>query len=167
MKKLQKISPFLWFDNQAEEAAMFYVSIFKNSKITHIQKYAKSAVAVTGKPENNVMTVAFELENIQYTALNGGPVKGFTFTPAISFVINCETQEEIDYFWSKLSARPEFEQCGWCVDKFGVTWQIVPDILTNYLSSTDPVAVERVTMAFMKMKKFNIKELKKAYDKSE
>ncbi len=165
MASLQKITPFLWFDDQAEEASKFYVSVFKNGKIKHLQRYAEAAVSVTGKPVGSVMIVEFEIEGMTFNALNGGPVDGFSFSPATSFVVNCETQDEIDHLWEKLSAVPEAEQCGWCTDKFGVTWQIVPTILDNYLADSDSVKVERVTKAFMQMKKFDIIELKKAYEK--
>lgn len=163
MAKLQKITPFLWFEKGAEDAANYYVSVFKNGKIKHIQRYAEAAVDVTGKPAGSVMTVEFEIEGMIFVALNGGPVEGFTFSPATSFVINCETQEEIDYLWSKLSAVPDAEQCGWCKDKFGITWQIVPKDLNKMLSSSDSAKVERVTKAFMQMKKFDISKLKEAY----
>jgi predicted 3-demethylubiquinone-9 3-methyltransferase (glyoxalase superfamily) len=173
MAKVQKITPFFWFDKEAEDAAKYYVSVFsakggsasdrKNSKIKHIQRYAESAVDVAGKPAGSVMTVEFEIEGMTFVALNGGPVEGFKFSPATSFVVNCETQEEIDHFWEKLSARPEAEQCGWCVDKFGVTWQIVPTVLNEFLSDSDSERVNRVTSCFMQMKKFDIAKLKEAY----
>lgn len=158
----QKITPFLWFENQAEEAANFYVSVFKNSKIKKVVRYPEAAEAVSGKPKGSVMTVEFELEGMDFVALNGGVVPGFNFSPAISFVINCETQEEIDHLWEKLSADPTAEQCGWLKDKFGVTWQIVPNVLGEMLEDPDPEKVERVTAAFLKMKKFDIEALKQA-----
>jgi len=164
MTKVQKITPFFWFDKGAEDAAKYYISVFKDGKITHIQRYAEAAVVATGEPAGSVMTVEFELGGMTFVALNGGPVDGFTFSPATSFVINCETQEEIDHFWEKLSAVSEAEQCGWCKDKFGITWQIVPTDLNKLLSDPDSVKVERVTRAFMQMKKFNIAELKIAYE---
>jgi predicted 3-demethylubiquinone-9 3-methyltransferase (glyoxalase superfamily) len=160
----QKITPFLWFDNQAEEAAKYYVSVFKNGNIKHIQRYAEAAENVSGKPAGSVMTVEFEIEGMTFVGLNGGPVDGFKFSPATSFVVNCETQEEIDSLWKKLSAVPEMEQCGWCIDKFGVTWQIFPMILKKYLADKDSAKVERVTKAFMQMKKFNIAKLRKVYE---
>ena len=176
MKLHQKITPFLWFDNQAEEAANFYVSIFsalpgrdlasggKNSQIKQIEKYPEAAQAVSGKIAGSVMTVEFEIEGMTFTALNGGPVPGFDFSPATSFVVNCETQEEIDHLWKNLSSDPKAEQCGWCKDKFGITWQIVPSILTKFLSGADKSKVERVTKAFLQMKKFDIAKLKEAYN---
>ena len=163
-KVTQKITPFLWFVKGAEEAAKYYVSVFKNSKIKTIQKYPKEAEAVSGMPSGSVMTVEFELEGMTFVGLNGGPVEGFTFSPATSFAVYCDTQEEIDHLWEKLSAVPEAEQCGWCKDKFGVTWQIVPTGLNEMLSDSDPVRVGRVTSCFMQMKKFDIAELKKAYE---
>lgn len=163
---MQKITPFLWFDNQAEEAANYYVATFKNSKILTVQRYPEAAVEVAGKPAGSVMTVEFEIEGMKFVALNGGPVKDFTFSPATSFVVTCETQEEIDHLWKALSATPEAEQCGWCKDKFGVTWQIVPKILNNYLGDPDPQKVNRVTSAFMQMKKFDIAKLKEAYNQT-
>lgn len=156
----QKITPFLWFDSQAEEAANYYVSVFKNSKIKSVVKYPEAAQEVAGKPAGSVMTVEFEIEGMTFTALNGGPVEGFKFSPATSFVVSVETQEEIDHLWEKLSAVPEAEQCGWCTDKFGITWQIVPTILNELLAN--PEKAERVTAAFMKMKKFDIEALKAA-----
>lgn len=164
MAELQKIKPFLWFDDLAEEAANYYVSVFKNGKIKYIQRYAESAVSASGKSAGSVMTVEFEIAGMTFVALNGGPVDGFTFSPATSFVINCESQEEIDYLWGKLSVVPDAEQCGWCRDKFGITWQIVPADLNKMLSDADAEKVERVTKAFMQMKKFNIAKLKEAYE---
>ena len=124
-KITQKITPFLWFDDKAEEAAKFYASIFKNSKVGKITRYDEEAAGPTGRPAGSVMTVEFELEGQQFVGLNGGPM--FKFTEAISFVVNCETQEEVDYFWSKLSAGGEESRCGWLKDKFGLSWQVVPD----------------------------------------
>ena len=164
MANLQKITPFLWFEKGAEDAANYYVSVFKNGKIKTIQHYPKAAQNASGMPEGSVMTVEFEIEGMTFSALNGGPIEGFTFSPATSFVVSCETQEEIDHLWEKLSAVPQAEQCGWCKDKFGITWQIIPANLTKYLSDSDSQRVERVTKAFMQMKKFDIAELKKAYE---
>lgn len=157
---MQKITPFLWFDHQAEEAARYYTSTFKNAKIKNIVKYPGAAEEVSGMKAGSVMTVEFELEGMTFTALNGGPVDGFKFSPATSFAVSCETQEEIDHLWEKLSAVPEAEQCGWCTDKFGITWQIVPTILGELLS--DPKKSEQVTKAFLQMKKFDISKLKEA-----
>lgn len=158
---MQKITPFLWFDDKAEEAAKFYVSIFKNSKIVNIARYPEAAEEVSGRPAGSVMTVLFEIEGQQFMALNGGPV--FKFNEAISFVVNCDSQKEIDYYWEKLSADPDAEQCGWLKDKYGLSWQIVPAVLEELLSDKDPKKVEAVTAAFLKMKKFDIEGLKKAY----
>src|SRR5215471_14738462 len=128
---MQKISPFLWFDHNAEEAAKFYTSVFKNSKIIDITHYGKSAAEASGRPKGAVMTVTFELEGQPFMALNGGPV--FKFSPAISFFVNCDTQEEVDELWEMLSEGGEKDQCGWLKDKFGVSWQIVPNVLGEML----------------------------------
>ena len=129
---MQKITPFLWFDNQAEEAAKFYVSVFKNSKIKQITHYTGEELP---DRKGQVMTVSFELDGQEFTALNGGPQ--FKFTEAVSFVINCDTQEEIDYFWEKLSADPKAEQCGWLKDRYGLSWQITPAVLRELLGGED------------------------------
>lgn len=160
----KEITSFLWFDDQAEEAANFYVSVFKNAKINQIQRYPEAAEAVSGKKAGSVMTVNLEIEGMAFTFLNGGKVPGFRFSPATSFVVSCETQEEIDRLWEKLSADPSAEQCGWCKDKFGVTWQIVPTVLNEMLKDPDSKKVERVTAAFLQMKKFDIVALKKAFE---
>lgn len=163
---IQKITPHLWFDDKAEEAANFYVSVFSarggDSKITNIARYPEAAEEVSGRPAGSVMTVEFLLAGQKFMALNGGPI--FKFNESISFMVSCETQEEIDYFWEKLSAVPESEQCGWLKDKFGLSWQIVPAALGELISNPDPAKAEKVTAAFLKMKKFNIEELKKAAD---
>ncbi|RJQ30673.1 VOC family protein [Candidatus Parcubacteria bacterium] len=159
---MKKIIPYLWFDNQAEEAAEFYASIFQNSKVGKITRYTKTGFEVHHQPEGKAMTVEFELNGQKFIALNGGP--DFKFTPAVSFLVPCETQEEIDYFWEKLSADPSAEQCGWLKDKFGLSWQITPIILSKMLQDRDKEKVERVTAAFLPMKKFNIAELQKAYE---
>ncbi|HPF46330.1 MAG: VOC family protein [Alphaproteobacteria bacterium] len=157
---MQKITPFLWFDHQAEEAANFYVSIFKNSKINNISRYAKSAEAIAGKKAGDVMTASFELNGQKFTALNGGP--HFTFSPAISFVIDCADQDEVDYYWEKLSDGGEPGQCGWLTDKFGVSWQVVPKILGELMSKADPEKAERVMAEMLKMTKMDIEKLKNA-----
>ncbi|MEZ5758549.1 MAG: VOC family protein [Emcibacteraceae bacterium] len=157
---MSKITPFLWFDHQAEDAANFYLSIFKNSKITNIAHYGKSAEAVTGKKAGEVMTVSFELGGQKFTALNGGP--HFTFSPAISFMIDCTDQEEVDYYWEKLSDGGEPGQCGWLTDKFGVSWQVVPRILGDLMSSADPKKAEQVMAEMLKMTKIDIEKLKNA-----
>ncbi len=163
---MPKITSFLWFVDKAEEAANYYVSVFKNSKIKTVTRYPKSAEEVSGRPAGSVMVVEFELDGVPFTALNGGKIPGFDFTSAISFYVSCDNQTEIDDYWSKLSAVPEAEQCGWCKDKFGITWQIVPAVLSKMLTDSDQAKVERVTACFMQMKKFDIAELEKAYNQS-
>lgn len=153
---MQNINPFLWFNHQAEEAARFYTSVFKGSKILEIIPYSKGA---PGKP-GSVMTVKFRILGQEFVALNGGPV--FKLTPAISFVVNCKTQKEVDYYWRKLSAGGKKVQCGWLEDKFGVSWQIVPTVLLKLIASKDPLKAERVTRAIMKMVKLDIKTLQRA-----
>jgi len=153
---MQKITPFLWFDNQAEEAANFYVSIFKNSKVVGVARYGDAGPG----PKGTVMTVEFQLDGQKFVALNGGP--HFKFTEAISFVVNCETQQEVDYFWEKLSAGGSEVQCGWLKDKYGLSWQIVPTILVELLEDKDPEKASRVMQAMLPMKKIDIKTLKQA-----
>ncbi len=160
---MQKITLYLWFEDKAEEAAKFYVSIFNNAKILHTSYYPEAAEKVAGKPAGSVMTVEFQLEGQKFIALNGGKVPGFEFTSAISLLVNCESQVEIDKLWNKLSAVPEAEQCGWLQDKYGITWQIVPQVLGEMLSDANPAKVEKVTAAFLKMKKFDIAVLESAY----
>ena len=162
MQTLQKITPFLWFDSQAEEAVEFYTAIFKNSRILGTARYDEAAAKAAGRPVGSVLTVAFELEGQKFTALNGGPV--FKFTEAISFVVNCETQAEVDHFWDKLSAGGQEVQCGWLKDRFGVSWQIVPTILLEMLQDKDPEKAKRVMAAILKMTKLSIDELTEAYD---
>jgi predicted 3-demethylubiquinone-9 3-methyltransferase (glyoxalase superfamily) len=157
-KPKQQITPFLWFDNQAEEAAKFYTSIFKDSKVTKIARYGEAGPG----PKGSAMTVGFELNGQEFTALNGGP--HFKFTEAISFVVNCETQEEVDEFWKKLSEGGQEVQCGWLKDKYGVSWQIVPTVLSEMLQDKDPAKSQRVMKAVMQMKKLDIDGLKKAYE---
>jgi predicted 3-demethylubiquinone-9 3-methyltransferase (glyoxalase superfamily) len=159
---MQKISPFLWFDNQAEEAANLYVSIFKNSSVGRISRYGKEGYEIHGKQPGSVMTVEFKFEGQTFVALNGGP--NFKFNEAISFQVHCGTQDEIDYFWSKLTKDGEEGPCGWLKDKFGVSWQIVPTVLPEMLMSPDSEKSQRVTKAFLQMKKFDIEELKRAYE---
>jgi predicted 3-demethylubiquinone-9 3-methyltransferase (glyoxalase superfamily) len=158
---MQKITPFLWFDDQAEEAANFYTSVFKNSKIGKIAHYGEETAKRTGRPEGSVMTIAFELDGEEFVALNGGPQ--FKFTEATSFVVNCETQEEVDYFWGKLSGGGKEVQCGWLKDKYGLSWQIVPTVLGELLSDKDGAKSQRVMQAMLKMVKLDIKKLKQAY----
>jgi predicted 3-demethylubiquinone-9 3-methyltransferase (glyoxalase superfamily) len=159
---MQKITPFLWFDNQAEEAVKFYTSIFKNSKIKSVTRYGEAGAEVSGKPKGAVMTVTFEIEGQEFIALNGGP--HFTFSPAISFVVNCKTQEEVDELWEKLSEDGETEQCGWLKDKYGVSWQIVPTVLGGMLQDKDPKKSEKVMEALLQMDKIDVKTLKQAYE---
>lgn len=159
---MQKITPFLWFDNQAEEAANYYVSIFKNSKIVSTTRYGEEGAQVSGRPKGTVMTVAFQLDGQELTALNGGPI--FKFTEAISLVVNCKTQEEVDEYWEKLSAGGEKSQCGWLKDKYGLSWQIVPTALPEMLSDPDPKKSERVMHAMLQMNKLDINRLKEAYE---
>jgi predicted 3-demethylubiquinone-9 3-methyltransferase (glyoxalase superfamily) len=154
----KKIIPFLWFDNQAEEAVNFYMGIFKNSKIKNIVKYGEAGPG----PNGNVMTVSFELEGQEFTALNGGPQ--FKFTEAISFYVKCNSQDEVDYYWDKLTKDGEEQPCGWLKDKFGVSWQIVPTLLIEMLNDPDPEKSKRVTEAMLKMMKIDIKDLKRAYE---
>jgi predicted 3-demethylubiquinone-9 3-methyltransferase (glyoxalase superfamily) len=158
---MQKITPDLWFDNSAEEAAKFYTSIFKNSKIIDVARYGEAGAKVSGRPKGTVMTVIFEIEGQRFMALNGGPV--FKFSPAISFLVNCETQEEVDDLWEKLSQGGEKEQCGWLKDKYGVSWQIVPNALGEMLQDKDVKKSERVMEAMLQMKKIDVEGLKKAY----
>jgi predicted 3-demethylubiquinone-9 3-methyltransferase (glyoxalase superfamily) len=155
---MQKITPFLWFDNQAEEAAEFYTSIFKNSKISSISRFGEEGPGVTG----SAMTVSFQIEGQEFTALNGGP--HFEFTPAISFFVNCESQAEVDGLWDNLSEGGEPEQCGWLKDRYGVSWQIVPGILLEMLQDEDAEKSRRVTIAMLQMVKIDIEKLKLAYD---
>ena len=156
-KPKQKITPFLWFDNQAEAAVNFYTSIFKNSKALGVSRYGEAGP----RPKGSVMTIAFELAGQEFIALNGGPQ--FKFTEAISFVVNCETQEEVDEFWEKLSEGGKKIQCGWLKDKYGVSWQIVPTILGELMQSGDSARSQRVMQALLQMTKIDIEGLKKAY----
>ena len=152
----QKITAMLWFDNNAEEAANFYVSVFKNSRILGTSYYGDTGAG----PKGTVMTVEFELDGQRYTALNGGPT--FKFTEAISLVVHCETQEEVDYFWEKLSEGGQKVECGWIKDKYGLSWQIVPNFLLELLTSGDNAKTDRVMRAVMSMKKLDIEDLKRA-----
>jgi predicted 3-demethylubiquinone-9 3-methyltransferase (glyoxalase superfamily) len=155
---MQKIVPFLWFDTQAEEAVLFYTSIFKNSKIGSLARFGEAGP----RPAGMVMTASFELDGQEFVALNGGPE--FQFTPAISFYVNCETQAEVDDLWGKLCEGGEEGQCGWLTDKFGVSWQIVPSILGRLMSDPDPEKARRVTEALLQMKKLDIAGLQRAYE---
>jgi predicted 3-demethylubiquinone-9 3-methyltransferase (glyoxalase superfamily) len=158
---MQRITPFLWFDGQAEEAARFYVSVFKNSKIEDVVRYGEAGAEVSGREKGTVMTIAFELDGRKFVALNCGPV--FKFTEAVSFVVNCETQQEIDEFWEKLSADGEKGRCGWLKDKFGVSWQIVPAVLGEMMLDKDPRKSEKVMKAILQMDKLDLQILRSAY----
>lgn len=159
---MQKITPFLWFDKEAEDAAEFYVSIFKNSSMGKVTRYGKEGYEVHQMPEGTVMTVAFTLAGQPFVALNGGPV--FKFTEAISFVISCTTQEEVDYYWDKLTegGDPKAQLCGWLKDKFGLSWQVVPDRLNELLADRDKAKAGRAMDAMLQMKKIDIAELESA-----
>jgi predicted 3-demethylubiquinone-9 3-methyltransferase (glyoxalase superfamily) len=159
---VQKITPFLWFNDQAEEAVRFYTSIFKHSKVLKVARYGEAGERASGRPKDSVMTVEFELEGQKFVALNGGP--HFKFNEAVSFVVNCKTQAEVDKFWKKLSVGGKEIECGWLKDKYGVCWQIVPDILGKLLCDRDSEKSQRVMQALLRMKKLDIKKLKQAYD---
>jgi predicted 3-demethylubiquinone-9 3-methyltransferase (glyoxalase superfamily) len=164
MPSLQKITPCLWFDNQAEDAAKFYTSIFKNSGIGKTSRYGKEGFEIHHRPEGSAMMVSFRLEGQEFTALNGGPV--FKFNEAISFIVSCATQGEIDEYWEKLGkgGDPKAQQCGWLKDKFGLSWQIVPAALADLMSSGDAAQTGRVMKALLQMKKLDLAELKRAYE---
>jgi predicted 3-demethylubiquinone-9 3-methyltransferase (glyoxalase superfamily) len=157
---MQKITPFLWFDDKAEEAMNFYVSIFKNSKIGNIARYGEEGPG----PKGTVMTATFQLDGQEFVALNGGPQ--FKFTEAISFVVNCATQKEVDEFWEKLSEGGEKSRCGWLKDKFGLSWQIVPTVLGEMLQDKDAARSQKVMHAMLQMDKLDIKTLRQAYEQS-
>lgn len=163
MRNLQKITPCLWFDGQAEQAATYYTGIFPNSKITSLTRYGEAGQEIHGQAAGTVLTAAFELDGQPFTALNGGPQ--FKFNEAISFQVGCETQDEIDYFWDKLSAGgdPNAQVCGWVKDKYGVSWQIVPNAVAEMLADTDTVKSQRVMAALLKMKKLDLAQLQRAY----
>ena len=159
---VQRITPFLWFDHQAEEAVKLYASIFENSRIGDVTRYTEEWAEASGQPRGSVMTVAFELDGQAFTALNGGP--HFKFTEAISLVVNCETQAEVDHFWDALSAGGQQVQCGWLKDRFGVSWQVVPTVLPEMLADRDPARAKRVMAAMLTMKKIRIDGLRRAYE---
>lgn len=164
---MQKITPFLWFDNDAEEAANFYVSVFSaagrnNSKIMDIARYGDAGAKVSGKPKGSAMTVRFQLKGQEFVALNGGSI--FRFTEAISFLVNCKTQDEVDRLWEKLSEGGQPGQCGWLKDKFGLSWQIVPVGLGEMLQDKDAAKSERVMQAMLQMRKIDIARLQQAYE---
>jgi len=157
---MQKITPFLWFDGKAEEAMNFYVSVFKNSKVVKVSRYGEAGPGAKG----TVMSATFELDGQQFHALNGGPQ--FTFTPAISLFVNCETQQEVDHLWEKLSEGGKKERCGWLKDKYGLSWQIIPSALGKLLGDNDPAKANRVMMAMLEMDKIDIQRLQRAYDQA-
>ncbi|MDI1480705.1 VOC family protein [Polyangium sp. y55x31] len=160
--RFQRITPFLWFDTQAEEAVNFYTSIFPNSRIVMSTRYSKEAAQASGRAEGSVMTMAFQLDGQDFTAINGGPQ--FTFSGAISFVVHCKNQEEVDHYWNRLTegGDEKAQQCGWLRDRFGVSWQVVPKQLVELLSDPDPNRARRATMAMLGMKKLDIAALQKA-----
>ena len=164
MAKMQKITSNLWFDNNAEEAVKYYTSIFNNSKIGRISRYGKEGHEIHKMPDGAVMTVEFELEGQKFVALNGGPV--FKFSEAISFIVNCESQDEIDYYWNKFSAGGDVksQQCGWLKDKFGLSWQIVPTILADLMTNKDQKKSQRAMKAMLQMKKLDIEKLEEAFE---
>ena len=156
---MQKITPFLWFDRKAEEAMNFYVSVFKNSKVVRVSRYGDAGPG----PKGTVMSATFQLDGQEFFALNGGPQ--FTFTPAISFFVNCETQQEVDELWDKLSAGGRKDRCGWLQDRFGVSWQVIPSILGKQFQDKDTEKANRVMKAMLQMDKIDIKRLQQAYDR--
>jgi predicted 3-demethylubiquinone-9 3-methyltransferase (glyoxalase superfamily) len=160
---MQKITPFLWFNDNAEEAVAFYTKIFKRSSVGAITRYGEEGAEVSGQPKGSVMTIEFTLDGQEFTALNGGPI--FKFTEAISFVVNCATQKEVDEYWEKLSKGGEKSKCGWLKDKYGVSWQIVPRVVIEMLQDEDPEKSRRVMQAILKMTKIDINKVKKACGK--
>ena len=161
--RMTRIVPCLWFADQAEEAAAFYTSIFKNSRILHVTRYGHAGFEIHRRPAGSAMTVEFDVDGHRFTALNGGPV--FTFNEAVSFQIMCETQEEIDFYWEKLTAggEPKAQQCGWLKDKFGLSWQVVPEGMPEMLKDPDSEAATRAMNAMMQMKKLDLNELRRAF----
>jgi predicted 3-demethylubiquinone-9 3-methyltransferase (glyoxalase superfamily) len=159
---VQKIIPCLWFDDQAEEATQFYASIFKDAKIGNVACYDEASSTASGKPVGSVMTVEFQLHGQDFLALNGGPM--FKFTEAVSFIVNCDSQDEVDEFWEKLSADGQIQQCGWLKDKYGLSWQIVPVAMNAMLIDTDPEKAKRVMEAMLEMTKLDLNVLQAAYD---
>lgn len=158
---MQRITPCLWFDDNAEEAVKFYISLFRNSKILQVSHYGEAGSNVAGRPKGSVMTIAFQLDGQDFMALNGGP--HFKFTPAISLMVNCETQAEIDQYWDKLSEAGGTQQCGWLTDKFGVSWQIVPATLAQMMQDDQPEKAESVMKAILEMEKLDLPTLERAY----
>jgi len=163
MARIHRLTPCLWFDSQAEEAARYYTGIFKNSKIGRIARYGEAGREVHGRPAGSVMTIEFELEGQPFTALNGGPV--FSFNEAISFQIGCDTQEEVDYYWDRLTKGGDVkaQQCGWLKDKYGLSWQVVPNVLEKMMTDPDHEKSGRAMEALLQMKKLDIEELERAF----
>lgn len=159
---MQKITPCLWFNGNAEEAVNFYTSLFKDAKIIHTTRYGDAVAAASGMPKDSVLAITFQLFGQEYLALNGGPQ--YSFTQAISFMVNCDSQEEVDYFWEKLTAGGQEIQCGWLKDKFGLTWQVVPTMLIKMMNGPHPAKYDKALMALGPMKKPDIATLKKAYE---
>jgi predicted 3-demethylubiquinone-9 3-methyltransferase (glyoxalase superfamily) len=155
---MPKITPFLWFDDQAEEAVAFYTSIFRNSKVGQVVRYGDSGPG----PKGSVMTASFELDGVAFTALNGGPI--FKFTEALSLVVHCADQAEVDHFWDRLSDGGQTSQCGWLKDRFGLSWQVVPDALMDYVGGPDPAGAQRAVQAMLQMTKLDVAKLKAAYE---
>lgn len=160
--KFQRIAPFLWFDDQAEEAAIFYTTIFDNSRITTITRYSKEGAQAVGRPEGSVMTIAFQLDGQDFTAINGGP--HFKFNEAISLVVNCRSQKEVDHFWDRLSegGDPKAQQCAWLKDRYGVSWQVVPTLVQELMSDPNPDKARKAMQAILQMKKIDIDTLQQA-----
>lgn len=163
MNNIQRLTSCLWFADQAEEAANFYTAIFENSKILNVTRYGEAGYEIHGRPAGSVMTVAFELDGQTFTALNGGPV--FEFNEAVSFQVNCASQEEVDYYWERLSEGGDenAQQCGWLKDRYGVSWQVVPSVLIEMINDADSERSQRVTEAMLRMKKLDIDELRRGY----
>jgi predicted 3-demethylubiquinone-9 3-methyltransferase (glyoxalase superfamily) len=164
MQIAQTITPCLWFDNQAEEAAAFYTAIFRNSRIGRISRYGKEGFEIHGRPEGSVMTVEFELDGQAFTALNGGPV--FRFNEAVSFQVICETQQEVDFYWDKLAAGGDeaAQQCGWLKDRFGLSWQVFPRMLSEWVGDPGSEKSQRAMKAMLRMKKIDLEKIREAYD---
>jgi predicted 3-demethylubiquinone-9 3-methyltransferase (glyoxalase superfamily) len=163
MNLSRRINPCLWFDDQAEQAAAFYTSVFPDSRITAVSRYGKAGFEIHGRPPGSVLTVAFELDGQPFTALNGGPA--FKFNEAISLQVSCDTQQEIDHYWERLSAGGDerAQQCGWLKDRFGVSWQVVPAALPEMMTDPDPARSERVMVALLQMKKLDLEQLRRAH----
>jgi predicted 3-demethylubiquinone-9 3-methyltransferase (glyoxalase superfamily) len=159
---MQKITPCLWFDDNAEEAVNFYTSLFKNSKIASIAHYGEAGSAASGRPKGSVMTIVFQLEGQEFMALNGGP--HFKFTPAISLIVNCKTQAEVDDYWNKLSEGGATQQCGWLTDKYGVSWQIVPTVVGEMMQDRNAEKSDNVMKAILEMEKIDVATLQQAYN---